>query len=215
MPDLAFAIDRVQAPTGVAAPAIEVMLRVVNRSGEPVDAVMLRCQVQIECARRRYSAAEKERLLELFGDPGRWGQTLGPLLWANLSVNLPAFTGESEYPLQLPCTFDFNVAATKYFYGIEAGEIPATAMFSGTVFYRTAAGLQAQPIPWDREARFVLPGRLWRDAMEAWYPGQALLHVSRATLDAVQHFRVEHGLATLDQAVVELLRGARHKAEVA
>ena len=49
---------------------------------------------------------------------------------------IPGFTGTTLVDLQLPCTFDFTVASTKYFHALEAGEIPLCVMFSGTVFYR-------------------------------------------------------------------------------
>ena len=215
MPDLTFAVERAQPLADSAAPCLALDLRIANRSGEPVDAVLLRCQVQIDAARRRYTAAEKERLRDLFGEADRWGETLRPMLWANLSVNVPGFTGDSACRIPLPCTFDFNVAATKYFYGLEAGEIPVSALFSGTVFYQGAAGLQAQPIPWDREARFALPVPVWRQMMDAWYPGTAWLHLGRAAFDALYRFRVEQGIATFDEAVLRLLRSARQEQEVA
>jgi uncharacterized protein DUF6084 len=206
MPDLAFSVERAGSLADTAAPSLAVDVRIVNRSDEPVDGILLRCQLQIEAARRRYSAGEKERLRDLFGEPELWGQSLRPLLWANLSVNVPAFTGAADCQLQLPCTFDFNVAATKYFYGIEAGEIPVTVLFNGTVFYRTDAGLQAQPIPWDREARFALPGRIWREMMDAWYPDTVWLHLGRTAFDALYRFRTERGIATFDELVLRLLR---------
>ena len=34
----------------------------------------------------------------------------------------------------VPCTFDFNVAMTKYVYGLDDGELPTSLLFSGTVF---------------------------------------------------------------------------------
>jgi uncharacterized protein DUF6084 len=214
MPDLTFAIEGAEPLADAAAPCLSFALRVANRSGEPVDAVLLRCQVQIEAARRRYTAAEKDRLRDLFGEPERWGQTLHPLLWANLSVNVPAFTGAADCPIQVPCTFDFNVAATKYFYGIEAGEIPVSVLFSGTVFYRSGAGLQVQPIPWDREARFALPVRVWREMMDLWYPGTAWLHLGRTAFDALCRFRSEQGIPTFDESVLQLLRAAGREQEV-
>jgi hypothetical protein len=215
MPDVTFAVERADAPADAAAPSLALHTRIVNRSPEPVDAILLRCQVQIEAARRSYSASEKECLRDLFGEPERWGQSLGPLSWANLSVNIPAFTAAAECRLQLPCTFDFNIAATKYFYGIEAGEIPITVLFSGTVFYRTEAGLQAQPIPWDRESRFPLPVRVWRELMDAWYPDTAWLHLGRTAFDALYRFRVQQGIPTFDELVFRLLRAAGQEREVA
>ena len=39
------------------------------------------CQIMIEPQRRRYDAAEEDRLFELFGETPRWGDTLRPFLW--------------------------------------------------------------------------------------------------------------------------------------
>ena len=80
------------------------------------------------------------------------------MLWTNAATTVTAFTGSTTVELQVPCTFDFNVAATKYFHGIESGEIPLCFLFSGTVFYDGGDGSpQVAPISWSKEARFRLP----------------------------------------------------------
>ena len=56
---------------------------------------------------------------------------------------IPAFTGSTIADLQIPCTFDFNVAATKYFHGVSDGEIPLSLLFSGTLFYAGPEGALA------------------------------------------------------------------------
>ncbi|MFL6416461.1 MAG: DUF6084 family protein, partial [Bryobacteraceae bacterium] len=105
-----------------------------------IHAVLLRCQIQIEVARRRYSSSEQDQLREIFDDPARWGDTLRPMTWANISVNLPAFSGSTVCPLIVPCTFDFSVATAKYFHGIDGGEVPLTFLFSGSVFHDAGQG---------------------------------------------------------------------------
>jgi hypothetical protein len=42
-----------------------------------------------------------------------------------MSVAVPRFAGEILVDLELPCTFHFNVAATKYFNALKSGEVPA------------------------------------------------------------------------------------------
>jgi hypothetical protein len=56
------------------------------------------------------------------------------MLWTNTSVLVPAFAGATTIDLPVDCTFDFNVAATKYFAGMEEGEAPLLLLFSGTIF---------------------------------------------------------------------------------
>src|SRR6516165_8069850 len=65
------------------APALSLVLRISETSGQRVEAIALRCQIRIEPARRRYSAAEAERLNDLFGDTERWADTLKPMQFAN------------------------------------------------------------------------------------------------------------------------------------
>ena len=140
MPDLAFQIEGVHAVPYAASPVLGFGLRVSNRGSENIHTVALRCQIQIEATRRRYDAEAQERLEDLFGDPARWGQTLRSLLWVQTSTVVPGFTGETQTELAVPCTFDFNVAAVKYFDGVEDGEIPLCFQFSGTVFYESPDG---------------------------------------------------------------------------
>ena len=60
--------------------------------------------------------------------------------------------------MPVPCTFDFNVAATKYFHGLSEGDLPLNFLFSGTVFYAGGSErLQVAPISWEKEAKFKLP----------------------------------------------------------
>ena len=96
---------------------------------------------------------------DLFGEPQRWGQTLRSMLWTHTSAQLPAFEGDRLISLPVQCSYDFNVAATKYFYALEGGEVPLVLLFSGTVFYRDpdTGALQIDQMPWSKEAACRLP----------------------------------------------------------
>src|SRR5579863_2894837 len=172
MPDLRFEIVSAEPARDLITPAINFKLGVTNSVPEqPIHAVLLRCQIQIETAKRRYSAEEQKQLRDLFDEPSRWGDTLRPMTWANMSVNVPAFAGSTLFPLTVPCSFDFSVATAKYFLGIEGGDVPLTFLFSGTVFYDAGAGrLQVAPISWNKEARFRLPATTWKALMDLHYP---------------------------------------------
>ncbi len=63
---------------------------------EAIHTIALRCQIQIEVTRRRYSPDEQERLLDLFGQPDRWSQTLRNLLWTHATVLVPGFSGPTD-----------------------------------------------------------------------------------------------------------------------
>jgi hypothetical protein len=173
---------------------------------EPIHSVALRCQIQIEAARRNYGPEEQERLRDLFGEPERWGQTLRPMLWTHASVIVPPFSGETVVDLTVACTFDFNVAATKYFAGLENGEVPLCLMFSGTIFYETEQGLlQVAQIPWDRDVTFRLPINVWRDMIDLYYPNTAWLCLRRDVFERLNQFKTGRGIPTWEQALEEIL----------
>ena len=125
-----------------------------------IESVILRCQIQLEVTKRRYADEEKAHLFELFGEPERWGQTLRTMLWTHSNISVPPFSGSTVVDLPIPCTFDFNVAATKYFAGLDDGLVPICLLFSGTTFYKTDEDdLQVEQISWEKEAYFKFPDR--------------------------------------------------------
>lgn len=207
MPDLAIRVESAEAVLFAAAPLLSLKLMVENAvPGETIHTVALRAQIQIEATRRRYNTAEKERLGDLFGEPDRWSRTLRSMLWTHASVVIPAFTGRTTADLPAPCSFDFNIAATKYFHGVSEGEIPLRLLFSGTVFYESAAGsLQVAPIPWDKEAAFRLPVETWRGMMNEYYPNSAWLSLRRDVFERVYDYKVRHGIQTWEEALSRLL----------
>jgi hypothetical protein len=217
MPDLSFAVEGAEAVPYAAAPLLVFKLR-VGQAAAPgvgpvtVHSVLLRCQVRIEPGRRRYAAGERDRLRDLFDTPDRWGQTLRPLLWTHTSAVVPRFTGGTVVDLPVPCTYDFNVAATKFFYALEDGEVPLALLFSGTVFYEAEdAPLQVAQVPWEKEAAFRLPVRVWKEMMELYYPNSAWLCLRKDVFDRLYQYKSRRGLPTWEQAVESLLPAAERQ----
>jgi hypothetical protein len=210
MPDLSFAIETAATIPFCASPTLGFILRIDNvPPGEVIHTVALRCQIQIEASRRRYASDEQTRLKDLFGDPDRWSHTVRALLWTHVSTVVPTFTHTTIVELPVTCTFDFNVAATKYFHGLREGELPLCFQFSGTVFYQDPDGaLQVSPISWTREARFRLPVAAWRALMEAYYPNSAWLSLRRDLFDRLYDYKVSRGLPTWEHAIESLLPAA-------
>jgi hypothetical protein len=208
MPDLGFRIDGAEVAEFAAAPLIVLKLRLTNASpGETIHSVALRCQIQIEVTRRRYRAEDQQKLRDLFGEPDRWSQTLRNLLWTHVNVNVPRFQGSTVVDLPVPCTFDFNVGATKYFHGLGDGEVPLCVMFSGTVFYAAEGEhMQVSLISWEKEARFGMPVKLWREMMDSYYPNTAWLCLRRDIFERVYEYKVRHGIATWEQALENMLQ---------
>jgi hypothetical protein len=207
MPELNFVVEGAQPTQYAVAPLLSLKLRINNATPEiDVQNVMLQCQIRIEATRRHYEAGEHDRLKELFGEPARWSRTLRSLLWTHASVLVPPFDETCVVDLPVPCSFDFNVAATKYFHGLDGGDVPLVLLFSGTVFYREPGGtLQLAQIAWDREASFRLPIKVWQDMMDHYYPGSVWLRLSRDAFERVYRYKRERGLPTFEQTLTSLL----------
>lgn len=207
MPDLNFEVEGAEAVPFTAAPLLAFKLRLTNREvAQVIQSVALRCQIQIEATHRKYVAKEQERLLDLFGQPERWGRTLRSMLWTHASVIVTPFAGTTTVDLPVPCSFDFNVAAVKYFAGLEDGDVPLNLMFSGTIFYESdEGGLQVEQIPWDKEAKYRLPIKVWKEMMDIYYPNTAWLCLQRDVFDRLSRYKMEHGIPSWEQALERLL----------
>lgn len=211
MPDLSFQIETSEAVPYAATPLLCLKTRIT--CADPlleIHNILLQCQIQLEPTRRRYSPEEQVKLNDLFGAPARWGQTLKPILWAISNVVVPRFQRDTVADVPLPCTFDFNVAATKYLYGLETGEVPICVLFSGTVFYADDEGsVRIGKIPWDREVNYRLPVRVWKEMMDIYYPNAAWLCLQKDVFDGLYRYKVERGIPTWEQAIESMLTSAK------
>ncbi len=207
MPELSFRIEDVKAMLYAAAPTIVAKVAITNADPKrPVHSIVLNCQVQLEPLGRPYSGAEEAKLLDLFGERDRWARTMKPMLWTNAVLKAPGFADQTSIDLLLPCTMDFDVAATKYFYGLDAGFITVSVLFSGTAFYAGNEGaMQVMQIPWDREARFRLPVEVWKAAVDMHYPNSAWMRLSKETFDRLYRYKVARGIPMMDRLLEDLL----------
>lgn len=206
--DLSFEVIGAKVEPYAAVATITLRLRVTEKTGITVHALALRGQVRIEPQRRRYESDEEGRLLELFGKTTQWGDTLKPFLWTHVSTVVNRFTDSVEIDLPLVCSYDMDVAAPKYLHSLDGGEIPIMVLFNGTVFSKGTTGLAAEPVAWSAEASYRLPVKVWRDAMDLYFPGGGYLRLDRDTIDALGRIKAEHALPTWDQTVNLLLKKA-------
>jgi hypothetical protein len=211
MPELHFTIGGAEVATFAAVPTLQFKLDISNApEQERIHSIALRCQVQIEVKKRRYDASEQVRLLELFGEPQRWGETLRNLLWLHVSTVVPSFVARTTVALPVACTYDFDVVSTKYFAALEQGEIPLIFLFSGTIFYLGAHDrLQIAQIPWSQEATYRLPVALWHDMMAHYYPNSAWLRLHKDIFDELYHYKAKHCLPTWDDTISHLLEASK------
>jgi Family of unknown function (DUF6084) len=207
MPDLDFQVSGVAPAARGLAPLLHFKLDIVNRTpAETIQSVMLHAQIQVQSAQRAYTPGEKEKLRELFGRAQDWGQTLRNKLLAHANCIVPGFADRTQAVLAVPCTFDLNIAATKYFYALQDGEVPLLFLFSGTIFYSGSDGrLQIQQVSWEKEAAWRMPIEAWREMMDRHYPNSAFVCLERGMFDRLYEFKRQHGFATWEQAMAQLL----------
>jgi uncharacterized protein DUF6084 len=208
MADLAFGCTSASAERHAATPALSFALTITENSGARVHAIALRCQIRIEPHRRRYTGAEAARLRDLFGDTSRWADTMKPIQLAMVSTMVPAFTGQTDVSLQVPCTYDLEVASARYLHGLDDGTIPLLLLFSGTVFVEQGEGYRVELIPWSCEATYRMPVSVWHEVVDLHFPGCAWLRCGRETLDALSDFKSRRALPTWDATLTALLKEA-------
>ncbi|WP_030768723.1 DUF6084 family protein [Streptomyces sp. NRRL F-2664] len=204
MTGFAFSCTGVRADPYAAGPTLVFRLRITADPGTRVHALALRCQIRIEPARRGYGPAEADGLADLFGERSRWGTTLQPVQFAQVAVMVPGFTGETETDLAVPCTYDMDIAATRYFEALRDGEAPLLLLFSGTAFTGDG-GFNVEPVPWDCEAAHRMPLAVWREMIEQHFPGCGWLRLPRDTMAELLAYRSRHALASWEATVRALL----------
>jgi hypothetical protein len=206
VPDLDLEVISAGAEPDTLIPILNFRVRIRESEGRRVDAISLRCQIMVQATRRTYAPGEQDALLDLFGKPARWGTTLKTMLWTHASADVSGFTGTTEAIVPVPCTHDLTVTAGKYFFALEAGEVPLMFQFSGTIFWRDDGGsLQVAPIPWSKEAAFRLPVSTWRALMEEHDPDSAWLCLRRDTVDRLNRYKAHSGVPGWDAALALLL----------
>lgn len=203
IPELAFAVEGAERVEHAAVPTLRFDLRVDSTDGRPIRSVLLDTQIQIAARRRPYGPGAHDRLFELFGPAADWGRTLRTLPWVRTTVAVPPFTGTTRVELPVACSYDLEVAASRYFDALEDGEVPLEFLFSGTVFY--GQPLQVGRISWEAEAGYRLPVAVWKETMERYFRGTAWLRLSKRGFDRLAAYKSRHALATWDDALDALL----------
>jgi hypothetical protein len=205
-PEPEFAILGAEMVKAAAAPTLKFNLGITDRSGLDVYAISLKIGIVIDPVHRQYDDATRARLLELFGEPSRWGATTHSFLWSNTYLLTPQFSGATTVDLPVMGNFDLELAATKYFYSLPDGEVPLTFHFSGSIFYRGVEGrIQVVQVPWRCSSSFKLPVDIWRQMVDYYYPMTGWITLQRETIDLLMEYKSRKGLATFDGCLRTLL----------
>src|SRR5919107_637899 len=214
VPNLGFGVEGAEVLEYAAVPSLLFKLRIENLEEEPIRSVALNAQIRIAATQRHYDVSEQEQLLEVFGEPHRWGNTLRSLLWSHTTLQVPPFSGRTVVDMPVPCTYDFEVVAAKYFDALEDGEVPLEFLFSGTVFYAGEGGwLQIVRIPWEKEAQFRMPVRVWKETMEHYFPNSAWIRLRKDAFDRLYDYKASRGLPTWEAGVEALLHASEREVE--
>jgi hypothetical protein len=200
--ELDFAVEDATRVEHTAVPTLRFALRVTSPA--PVRSVLLDVQVQIAARRRGYDSSAHDRLFELFGPVADWGTSLRTLLWTRTTLVVPAFTDTTVVNLDLPCSYDLEVAASRYLDALSDGEVPLEFLFSGSVFYMEGDALQTTRLPWNSEAEYRLPVRVWKETMERYFRGTAWVRLSKESFDRLSAYKSRNALATWDDALERL-----------
>jgi len=201
--DLGFSVLDAARVEHTAVPTLRFALGV--RSEVPVRSVLLDVQLQIAARRRGYDASAHERLFELFGPVADWGTTLRTLLWTRTTLVVPAFEGSTVVGLDVPCSYDLEVTASRYLDALGDGDVPLEFLFSGSVFYTgDDGGLQTTRLSWQSEAAYALPVRVWKETMESYFRGTAWVRLSKESFDRLSAYKSRNALASWDDALEAL-----------
>jgi hypothetical protein len=208
MTDMTYTVLDVAPEPFSLTPRLIARVGIATSDDEPVQAIALRCQVRIEPLRRGYSDEEATGLADLFGPRERWANTQRTFLWQHSTAMVPGFTNVTETPLPLECTYDFEVAASKYLHALRDGAIPLQFLFSGTVFGYGERGFAIQLVSWESEARYDLPVAIWRDLIRRHYPEAGWVRLSHESVSALAAYKSARGMLDFDEAVTALLAEA-------
>ena len=206
MPAPRFEITHAAHLAFAASPTMVFQAIATEPGDHDIQSLALSVQVMIEPAKRGYDPDTRGRLVELFGPPARWAASTQGLQWGQVAVTVRGFRDSTTFAIELPCTYDLEVATAKYFHALSDGEVPLGFHFSGQVFYREGGGrLQVAPVPWSRTAQFRMPIGAWRAMIAEHYPGGGWIRLADDTLCTLNERRAARGLPTFDACVKELL----------
>nr|WP_228047216.1 DUF6084 family protein [Saccharopolyspora sp. HNM0983] len=207
-----FEVLGIAAEEFAASPILQARVRIGERTGERVHAVALHAQLRIDAQRRDYRPGEQQALVDMFGDPSRWGRTLRPFLWTQCSTTVPGFRDSTEVQLPIAVTYDFEVAASRYLHALREGTVPLSFGFGGTVFTRGGTGFSVERISWEHDVPHDMPVSVWRELVQRHFPASGWLRLDHETLGEMHRFKSRRGLGDFDQVCRALLDAAEERA---
>jgi Family of unknown function (DUF6084) len=193
--------------------AAQPTLRFELGASEPTDreiyAITLTAQINFDPARRDYDDATKADLFELFGSPERWPSTTRSFLWTHATSLVHSFTGAITFGMEVPCTADLEIVASRYIAALPDGFVPLSFHFTGRVLYAAPdRRVQVVHLPWSTKAEYQMPVSVWRNMIKHHHGESGFVNLHNDTLDALKKYKSARGLHTIDACVLDLIERA-------
>ncbi len=208
-PEMTFEVLGAAHEPFAAQPTLRFELGASEPSGRDIYAITLNAQIHFDPARRDYDAETKEELFDLFGAPERWPSTTRSFLWTRASTLVNSFNGAVTFGLEVPCTADLEVVATRYVQALPDGVVPLSFHFTGRVLYKAPdQRVQVVHLPWSTKAEYRMPVSVFKNMIKHHHgeSGFAILH--NDTLDALKSYKRQRGLHTFDACILDLIERA-------
>ncbi|MDX6691275.1 MAG: hypothetical protein QOG15_2732 [Solirubrobacteraceae bacterium] len=208
-PEMTFEILGATHEPFAAQPTLRFELGASEPSGREIYAVTLTAQINFDPARRDYDAATKEDLYELFGAPERWPSTTRSFLWTHATSLVHTFTGAITFGMEVPCTADLEMVASRYIAALPDGEVPLSFHFTGRILYAAPdQRVQVVHLPWSTKAEYRMPVSVWRNMIKHHHGESGFVNLHNDTLDALKNYKRTRGLHTIDACVLDLIERA-------
>jgi hypothetical protein len=208
-PEITFEVLGAAHEPFAAQPTLRFELSAFEPTERPIYAISLTAQINFDPARREYDPKTREDLFELFGAPERWPSTTRSFLWCHASTLVHSFSGATTFGLEVPCTADLEVVASRYVAALPDGEVPLTMHFTGRVMYQgPQRQVQVLHIPWHTSAKYRMPVSVWRDMMKHHHGSSGFVLLHEDTLAELKKYKRVRGLHSFDGVVLDMLERA-------
>ena len=204
MIELAFTVEGAARLEHAAVPTLRFALGI--EAGREIRSVLLDVQLQIPARRRGYDADGARPAVRALRAGRGLGHDAADAAVDAHDARRPGVRGRRRWcDLDVPCSYDLEVAASRYLDALADGEVPLEFLFSGSVFYSGADGeLQTTRLSWESEAEYRLPVRVWKETMERYFRGTAWVRLSKESFDRLSAYKSRNALATWDDALEAL-----------
>ena len=141
----------------------------------PIYTIALRCQINVDPARRRYDADPASDCPSCSESPSGGARRPRASCGRASTCSSRASKARPTSTSRCPAATTSRSRPPDISRGLSDGAVPLSFHLSGSVFYKTSSGeLRITQVPWDIDVRYELPLAVWTDMMEHHYPEEWL-----------------------------------------